>query len=80
MAVADVSHTRRAVGWPSTGASPEVSTTAHTTLTGTAYNPDESVDSTSRNNREAKWTARDNYSSNGTDGWTASGSIHAGRD
>lgn len=70
-------HTRRAVGWPRTGVN-QTATTEHSTSTGTAVTS--RVDDTPRNNRETKWTARDGYSSQGTDGRTASGSIHSGRD
>jgi hypothetical protein len=49
-------HTRAAKGWP-TGAANETSTTPHTTLTGSPYVAGD--DSTERNLREAKWTARD---------------------
>lgn len=70
-------HTRRATGWPQTGVN-QTATTAHTTTTGTAATA--RTDDTARNNREAKWTARDGYSSQGDDGRTASGSIHTGRD
>lgn len=70
--------TRRAVGWPRTGAAGQTSTTPHTTSTGTAATA--RTDDTARNVREAKWTARDGYSSQGTDGRTDSGSIHTGRD
>lgn len=69
--------TRRAKGYPRTGVS-QTSETAHTTTTGTASTA--RTDDTARNNRESKWTARDSYSSQGTDGRTASGSIHTGRD
>lgn len=70
-------HTRRATGWPRTGKD-QSATTAHTTSTGTAATA--RTDDTPRNNRETKWTARDGYASQGTDGRTASGSIHTGRD
>lgn len=69
--------TRRATGWPRTG-SGQTATTPHSTSTGTAATA--RTDDTARNNRESKWTARDAYSSQGTDGRTASGSIHTGRD
>lgn len=69
--------TRRASGWPRTGKN-QTATTAHSTSTGTAATP--RTDDTARNNREAKWSARDGYSSQGTDGRTASGHVHTGRD
>jgi hypothetical protein len=69
--------TRRATGWPKTGVN-QTSATPHTTETGTAATA--RTDDTARNVRETKWTARDGYSSQGTDGRTASGSIHTGRD
>lgn len=71
-------HTRRAKGWPRTGTSGQTATTAHVTTTGTAATA--RADDTARNVRETKWTARDHYSSQGTDGRTASGSVHTGRD
>ena len=70
--------TRRAKGWPRTGAAGQTAETAHTTSTGTAATA--RTDDSARNQREARWTARDGYSSQGTDGRTASGSIHTGRD
>lgn len=69
--------TRRAAGWPRTGAAGQTSATPHTTSTGTAATP--RTDDTPRDNREAKWTARDAFSSQGTDGRTASGSVHRAR-
>ena len=71
-------HTRRATGWPRTGSSGQTASTAHTTTTGTAATA--RTDDSARNQREARWTTRDGYASQGTDGRTASGSIHTGRD
>ena len=74
--VAADEHTRRAVGWSSHVNSS--ATQAHVTKTGSAFSGDD--DDAARTIREAKWTSRDGYSSQGTDGRTASGSIHFGRD
>lgn len=69
---------RRARGWPRTGNEGQTSLTVHMTSTGTAATP--RTDDAARDTRESKWAARDGYSSQGTDGRTASGSIHRGRD
>lgn len=70
-------HVRRAKGWQGVGSGVSA-TTAHTCYTGAAA--PSLADTDARNWRETKWTARDGYSSQGTDGVTASGSIHTGRD
>lgn len=54
---ATVSHTRQAKGWPRTGGTNETSTTQHTSKTGSPMVAGD--DSTERDLRQAKWTARD---------------------
>jgi len=68
-----VTTTRCSKGWPRTGKN-QTAETAHETSTGTAATSREDDDA--RNIREGKWTARDDFSTQGTAGRTASGSVH----
>jgi hypothetical protein len=75
--VADTATTRRAKGWTNPGGAGVDATTERTSTTGTPMVA--GADSTARDEREARWTTRDGFTSQGTAGRTASGAIHKDR-